>query len=196
MSDPILDLPSATRAEIAAGLSVEARATANPQGERRRRFNVSEFAGVTDGLGAKRILRATFDPSANINHRTVAAHGLGVSLPDNAIITGYIVDVVTTFTSATDAATIALKAEGTGDLLAAIAISDSTNMWDAGIHAGKPGYPSLGADAAHDTQPEVAALFAASFVKTTAVREITATVAVEALTAGKAVIFVEYIIGA
>lgn len=152
-------------------------------------------SGTADGLGNIRVARATFDPSANAGERTIAAHGLGVTLPDNAIIIGVGIDVVTTFTSATDAATIALHAESANDMLSAIAISAATNMWDAGQHAGLPGIPNLGADAAHDSQAEVAALIAATFVKLTAARELTATVAVEALTAGKAVIFVHYTIG-
>lgn len=156
---------------------------------------VSGFpGGVSDGLGAKRIARATFDPSGNAAHQAIGAHGLGVTLPINAIVTRFWYDVITTFTSATDAATVALHAESANGLLAAIAISDASNVLDAGIHAGKPGYPNFGADAAHDTQVEVAALFAATMIKTTAARELTATVAVEAVTAGKMVLFAEYVI--
>lgn len=153
-------------------------------------------SGTADGLVNVRLARATFDPSANSGERTIGAHGLGVTLPDNAIITRAWFDVVTTFTSATDAGTIAFMAEGAGDLQAALAISDARNMFDAGIHAGLPGHPNLGADAAHDSAVEVAALFAATNIKLTAARELTATVAVEALTAGKAVLFVEYVISA
>lgn len=148
------------------------------------------------GLAVKYLASALFDPSANTGERTIAAHGLGVYVPDNAIITNIWWDVITTFTSATDAATIAVHVESANDLVSAIAISDATNVWDAGIHAGKVGAPNLGADAAHDSQVEVAALFAGTYLKLTAEREITATVAVEALTAGKAVFYVEYVIGA
>ena len=151
--------------------------------------------GSNDGLSNVRLARATFDPSSVAGQRTIAAHGLGVTIPANAVILGFIYDVSTTFTSGTDAATVAFSLEGANDLLAAIAISDATNVLDAGRHAGKPGYPNFGADAAHDTQPEVAALFASTFLKTTADREITATVAAEALTAGKATLFVLYAIG-
>jgi hypothetical protein len=155
----------------------------------------SAVIGSQDGLSSLRTARATFDPSGVAGHRTIAAHGLGVTLPIKAIVLRAYWDVVTTFTSATDAATIALKAESAGDLMAALAISDTRNRWDAGIHAGTPGFPNFGADAAHDTQPEVAALFAATAIKLTAARELTATVAVEALTGGKAVLFVDYVIG-
>jgi hypothetical protein len=138
---------------------------------------------------------ATFDPSANTGDRTVAAHGLGVYIPTKAIITRVWYDVVTTFTSASaDAGTIALHIQAADDVIAAIAISDATNPWDAGLHGTLLGYPNLGADAAHDSAAEVAALFAGVMLKTTAEREITATVAVAALTAGKANIYVEYVI--
>jgi len=152
------------------------------------------------GLGTRYIATAIFDTAANdssgVSNKTIAAHGLGVYIPIKAVITRFFYDVVTTFTSATDAGTIAYHAQGANDLLSAIAISDGTNVHDAGLHAGLPGYPNLGADAAHDSQVENAALNAATFIKMTAERELTATVAVEALTAGKAVLFVEYVISA
>lgn len=149
---------------------------------------------VADGHGAKLVARATFNPSAVAGQRAIAAHGLGVTLPINAILEKAYVDVITTFTSATDAGTIAIHAQGAGDIIAAIAISDGTNVWDAGIHGSKIGFPALGADAAHDTAVEVAALFTGTYLKLTAARELTVTVAVEALTAGKLILFVEYVI--
>jgi len=62
------------------------------------------------------------------------------------------------------------------------------------MHGSKIGFPNFGADAAHDSSVEVAALFAATYLKTTAIRQITATVAVAALTAGKANVYVEFYI--
>lgn len=146
------------------------------------------------GNGLVHVATATFDPSANTGERTVAAHTLGVYIPDNAVITRAWYDVVTTFTSANDSATIALHVQGANDLVAAIAISDASNVWDAGIHGTLIGYPNLGADAAHDSALEVAALFAGVMLKTTAERQLTATVAVQALTAGKLNLYVEYVI--
>jgi hypothetical protein len=151
---------------------------------------------IADGHGATLVARATFDPSATAASRTIAAHGLGVTIPDNAILTKVFVDVITTFTSASDAGTIAIHAQGADDIIAAIAISDATNVWDAGIHGSKIGFPALGDDAAHNTAVEVAALFTGTYLKMTAARELTATVAVEALTAGKAILFAEYVISA
>lgn len=152
-----------------------------------------------DGLSVPKIAVATFDTAANdsagVSNKTVAAHPLGVYLPDNAIITRAWYDVITTFTSAgADAGTIALKAQSADDLVAAIAISDGTTVWDAGVRGCLPLAPNLGADAAHDTQLEVIALMAALQIKLTAERELTATVAVQALTAGKLVLYVEYVL--
>lgn len=160
------------------------------------RNGYSTSAPNVNGISTVQLARATFDPSATAGDRTIAAHALGVTIPDKAIILRTWFDVVTTFTSATDAGTIALSINAANDVVSALAISDGRNMFDAGIHAGLLGFPNLGADAAHDTAIEVGALFAGVALKTTAAREITATVAVEALTAGKMVIFVEYVVSA
>lgn len=152
-----------------------------------------------NGLTVKKIASAVFDTagvdSSGVSNKTAAAHGTGVYIPDNAIITKLWFDVITTFTSdSTDAGTIALSTEGAGDGLVAIAISDASNVFDAGIHHGIPGSYPLGADAEHDTALEVGALMAASFLKMTSENEIVATVAVEALLLGKMIIYVEYTI--
>lgn len=138
------------------------------------------FVGSADGLGVLRVARATFDPSGTAGHRTIAAHGLGVIIPDNAIICGGFVDADITATSATDAATIALSAQGANDLVSAIAISNGANPWDAGLH---PLIPKA-------NTPETTG------IKLTAAREIVATVAVEALTAGHFTVFVYFVVGA
>ncbi len=153
---------------------------------------------MANAINRRRVAKATFDTagtdSAGAANTTVAAHALGEIIPSGAIITAAYIDVVTTFTSATDAATIAIKIQTAGDAVVAIAISDASNVWDAGIHGTLLNAPDLGADAAHDSALEVIALDAATKLKLTANREITATVAVEALTAGKAYIYVEYMI--
>lgn len=148
------------------------------------------------GLGTRYLATASYDVSGG-DSGAVGAHGLGVYIPDNAIITKTWFDVVTTFTDgADDSATIALglETQAAAGILAATAVSAAGNILDAGVHAGLIGFPALGADAAHDTQPEVAALFAATFVKTTAERQLVATVADDALTAGKLNLFVEYVL--
>ena len=121
---------------------------------------------------------AEFDPSTTAALRTVAKHGLGVYLPDNAIVTRSWYEVLTTFTTADDSGTIALGADTDAEagIKAAVAISNGANAYDAGIVEGIQG----GA--------------AANFMtKLTAQRELCATVAVQALTAGKLRLYVEYV---
>ena len=96
------------------------------------------------GTVVKEMAVATFDPTANTGERAIGAHGLGVYLPAKAVITRAWIDVVETFASAgADAGTIALHAQSAGDIVAAIAISDSSNVWDAGIRGSKIGFPNL-----------------------------------------------------
>lgn len=97
------------------------------------------------------------------------------ALPGGKIPTGYVplnwtYEVLTTFTSATDAATIALgiETQDTDGLKAAVAISNGANPWDAGVFVG----------------------VAAAGNRTTAERSIVAVIASEALTAGKLVLSV------
>jgi hypothetical protein len=135
--------------------------------------------GSAAGLGNLRMARATFDPSANAGQRTISAHDLGVTIPDNGIVVGGFIDVVTTFTSDnSDAATIAISVEGANDIVSAVAIEGGSNVWDEGFQAIIP----------KSNTPQTTS------VKTTAARAITATVAVEALLLGKAEIFLHYVV--
>lgn len=159
-------------------------------------FIVKNKSGVTRTKRAGTVLRevavATYDVSGG-DTATAGAHGLGVYIPTKAIITRVWVDVVTTFTSANDSATLAIHLQAANDVVSAIAISDASNVWDAGIHGSKIGFPAL-ADTGTETALAVAALFAANMLKLTAVREITVTSATQTLTAGKMNIYVEYVI--
>lgn len=107
----------------------------------------------------------------------VGAIGLGSFLPDNAIIVGGFLDVITTFTSAADTATIAIHAESANDIVTAVAINVGT-PWDAGLQAIIPDEVTI-----------------AGAFKTTQAREITATIAVQAVTAGRLRGYLEYVVG-
>jgi hypothetical protein len=132
----------------------------------------------TDGLLKLNIARATYDFAEHGG--AISAIDLGVTIPDNAIICGGFVDVVTTCTSAgADAGTMALHVQGAGDIVAAIAISDGTNPWDAGLKAIVP----------KANTPETTG------IKLTAARAITATIATQAFTAGKFTLFLYYLQG-
>lgn len=109
----------------------------------------------------------------------IAAHKLGV-LPAGATITQAWIDVDTTFTSGTDAATIALGYTGAaGAFDAAIAISDVSNPWDAAV----PRVSDAAADGA-----------VGNFVVISSDVDVLATVAVEALTAGKGFLYIKYVL--
>ena len=108
---------------------------------------------------------------------------LGV-LPKAAVLTQAFFDVQTTFTSATDAATIAVGVTGAASAFdTAIAISNGANPWDAGRRA-----------ADEPTNQTVIPAALADFHAAAATNSVfvIATVAVEALTAGKFVLNVEY----
>ena len=139
--------------------------------------SLDDSAAFADGLSRVRLATATYDFA--VNGGAISAIPLAATVPDNAVILDGMVDVVTTCTSdGADAGTMALSVEGANDIVTAIAISDGTNPWDAGLKAIIP----LGT--------------AATAIKTTAARAITATIAGQAFTAGKFVVFLRYVLSA
>lgn len=132
-----------------------------------------------DGLYPLRVARATYDFAEHGG--AVSTIGLGVTLPDNAIVTRAWYEVLTALLTAGaphDATvSIDIPVDDVAGILAAIAISDGTTPWAIGLH-----------DAIQD------GTLAAFAEKTTAAREISITIGVEAVTAGKFIIFAEYII--
>lgn len=139
----------------------------------------TDVLGSIDGLGMMRVARATFDPTGDATMRTVAAHGLGVTIPDKAVVCGGFMQVVTAPTSTNSTSTIAIKANAANDISTAAAVSGAP--WStAGLKAITP----------KANTPE------STGIALTAAREITATVAVEALLGGKVIIFLYYLQGA
>lgn len=121
-----------------------------------------------------------FNPGDVAGERSQAAHELiGEAIPFGATILRYWYKVESTFTSAgADAGTIALSLTGwTGDLKAAVAISDAANPWDA--------------DQAISAKPAAAANNTLTS-PTAGASHVVATVAVQNLTAGKMLVMVEY----
>ena len=140
------------------------------------------LTGAADGLGFLRVARFTFDPTNTVGYQSIAAHGLGVTLPDNAVVVGGGMEITTGFADgASDNATIALSINGANDLVTATAISSGT-FWDA------VKWKVIVPDA-------MAAAGVATPIKLTAAREITATVAVHALTEGVLTGWLYYVIG-
>ncbi len=134
--------------------------------------------GTNVGLGNLRVARFEFD-MATVANRSIGAHGTGVTLPIHSIVVGGFVDVNTKFDSdATDAGTIAISVEGANDIISAAAVS------------GAP-YSTVGRKAIvpKANTPE------STSVKCTAAREITCTVAVEAMLSGKLTGYLYYVEG-
>lgn len=134
------------------------------------------FANKARRADAKHSVKFTYDVSGG-DDGTAGTHATGVFLPDNAVVIKSLIDVITTFTDgASDTATIALGTASEVTIDAAIAISDGTNPWDAGIRDGD--HDGAGANAE----------------KTTSEQQINVTTATATITAGKLVCFVDYYI--
>jgi len=124
------------------------------------------FQSLADLTGLH-VTKFTFDTAVNdaaetpASNKTVAAHPMAVSIPDNAIVISGHVDVITAVTSG-GSATVAIHLVGANDLLAATAVA------------------SLGLAA----QVPMAAVKTAP-IKLAAEKAVTVTVGTAALTAGK-----------
>ena len=140
-------------------------------------FDALSTVGSFAGLHLRRTAVAVFDAEGEDNpNQAVGAHALPVKLPANSIIVGGVVDVVKTFTSENDTATIAISVAEANDIVSAVAINGTGDPWDAGLHAIIP----------KNNTPE------STGIKLAAEKAITFTVAVEALTGGKAVLYLDY----
>jgi len=158
-------------------------------------FQIANKSGVTrtkrEGTVVREVAVATYDFA--VDGGAIGAIGSGVYLPDNAVITEAWIDVITTCTTASaDAGTMAVHIQAANDIVAAIAVSDASNVWDAGIRGTKIGSYATSGNA--ETALVQTASLAASRLKLTAVREIIFTIATQAFTAGKFNVYVEYMI--
>jgi hypothetical protein len=116
-----------------------------------------------------------------------------VTIPSEAIITDVIVDVETTcVTAGADAGTAAIGYTGaTGAFVAAIAVSDATNVWDAGIQGSL--LKSYALDGNALTAVAMKNAIADTFIKAGANVNLLLTLATQSFTAGKISVYVKYI---
>ena len=144
---------------------------------------------------------------AGAGTNTLYANGAGIVdlgyLPDNFVLMHSWYDVVTTYvtddgtTPGNDAGTLALSTgQGAGDLVAAIAVSDASNVWDAGIQGTLSGTPTLSTFHASNNPTSLqynngTGGIRASIIKMTADRIPTLTFATETATAGSLRLYVE-----
>ena len=134
------------------------------------------IGGDAAGLGVLRVARCVYD-LGTAGNRTVGAHGTGVTIPIHAIIVGGFLDVNTAITGEASA-TLALHVQAANDIVSAAAVS------------GAP-WSTIGRKAIvpKANTPE------STSVKTTAAREITFTVAVDALLTGKVTGYLYFVEG-
>ena len=127
------------------------------------------------GLGVPRVAVATYDFA--VTGGAVTAHPLGVEIPNGAVVVDSLIDVVDTIVADSgETGTIAIHLQSANDIVSAIAVGDTGAPWDAGLHAGVP----VGT--------------AATAIKMTADRQITATIGTAAVTAGKFRVWIHYVI--
>lgn len=145
----------------------------------------------------------TFDATGG---KAIGTHVIG-RLPSGARIVNAWYEVLTTFTTASsDAGTIALTTgKDAGDLVAALAVSNAANIWDAGIKSTKVPYGaalSAAADSTYAADPEGNAINYAmkafergtpNYITLTADSDVAVVIAGQDVTAGKLVLHVEYV---
>ena len=129
----------------------------------------SALGADQDGTGFLGIAKATYDFA--VHGGTAGAIGLGVYIPDNAIIWDGCADIITAFVSTGGAGTVALHLQSANDLINAV---DADTL--SGVEA-------LVVDGT-----------AANAFKLTAKRELTLTIASQNMTAGKATFFIHYML--
>ena len=136
---------------------------------------VSMAAVSGDGLNQKRTARATYDVAVDLG--TIAAHGLGITIPANAIIVRSWFYTVTQFVDA-GAGTVAISCETANNIFSAADITGNADgVLVDGIQQAFSTFDGTGA----------AGILGAAC-------ELTATVATAAQSAGKLVLFVEYMV--
>ena len=136
-------------------------------------FEALSTIGAFDGLHQRRTAVFTFDATGEDN-QAVDDYEAPWDLPANAIIVGGVLDVVKAFTGETGA-TLAVSIVGANDIVAAAGV-DGAPWSTTGRKAIVP----------KSNTPE------STSIKLTADSAITFTVAVEALTDGKAVLYLDY----
>lgn len=129
----------------------------------------------SDGYMQKRIIRATYDVA--VDGGTIAAHGLGVTIPANAIIVRSWFYTVTQFVDA-GSGTVAIHCETANNIFSAADITGNADgVLVDGVQQAFATFDGTGA----------AGILGAAC-------EPTATVATAAQTAGKLVLFIEYMV--
>lgn len=139
---------------------------------------IKDSAGY-DGLQPLKVARFTFDPTTLTALRATGAYNSLFLLPNKAVVVGGFMQVNAALTSGGSLATVAVSVQAANDISTATAVSGAP--WSTtGLKAITP----------KANTPE------STGIALTAVRNITVTVGVEALTGGKLTITLYYTMGA
>jgi hypothetical protein len=133
------------------------------------RFDDLETDGEGDRVASK-VCVAKYDFAVDAG--AIGSINIGCKVPDNAIVTNVWYDILTAFVSTSGGGTVALGSEASGDLLAAV---DADTL--SGQGEGIPDWATEG-----------------DYVKTTAQKNISLAIASEAMTAGKAIFYINYMV--
>ena len=148
----------------------------------------------------EKVVKATWDipnhPSFAAGELVIGSYSPNdgiVTIPSGAIITDVIIDVETTCTTAgADAGTAAIGYTGaTGAFVAAIAVSDASNVWDAGVQGSL--LKSFALDGNALTAVAMKNAIADTYIKAGANVNLLLTLATQDFTAGKISVYVKYI---
>ena len=152
------------------------------------------MATIGNEFMTKRVQKFTYDVSVHGGTENTSIE-IG-RLPANALITGGFAKVTTAFSDSDNGNDTTVALGYTGATTAFLAATACTALTDNAVFTLLPGQPALGADAAHDTAVEVAALVAASYINLTAEKSVLVTIndSNTDLDAGSIDIFIEYVI--
>jgi predicted RecA/RadA family phage recombinase len=144
----------------------------------RAKLQPAALADARDDYAQDGKFRAVWDATAG---KAIGSHLFGPEFPDNSRVTNSLIEVITTFeTAGADAGTIGVgfNTDDAGGLVTPIAVSDGSNPWDAGMQA----------------CIQDGGLVANVAEKLTAARQLEAVVAVQNVTAGKFLIWGDYVL--
>jgi len=130
---------------------------------------ISGITGSADGAGVTRLIARA---SIGSDDWGVGTNGLGVTIPDNALVVGGYLDITTDILTATNDCTFGLELNGSADMFAQLLVTNAT------VAVGQL-----------DLVPQQSA---ATSVKMTDDRELSIVVVNSPITAGVATVVVEY----
>jgi hypothetical protein len=133
-------------------------------------------ASTNDGFNAVQTVKATFDPSGTTSQRAAGTYTLGATVPSGALVVGGYARVLTAFSSSGSTAAVSVLLQGANDVISSATVGGAP--WSTtGTKAVVPNGTTAGGG-----------------IATTAAQAVKVIVANEALTGGKASVWLNYIV--